>query len=208
MTALADLSARLGGWPRRVAAIVLLLAALATGVGTRQAPASPASAVVVAARDLPAGAELAAGDVETAAWASGTSPPAALTRAQDALGRRTAGALARGEPITTTRLVGPGLATGLPAGEVAVAVQVTGATSALVRPGDRVRLLAAPAVDGGAATTIADPALVLAVLPAASGGTDQQSPSLVVAVMPGSLNAVAAATASGRLVLAAVMGDP
>lgn len=195
---------RAGGWPRRVLACVLLLLAVATGVGGRMAARPSGHPVVVAARDLPAGAVLAVGDLTRQPWGGGAAPPGAFDRADQVAGRRLSGALGRGEAVTTSRLLGRGLATGLPAGQVAVAVNLGSASVGLLRPGDRIDLVAAPVADGAGATVLARDALVLAVLP---GKADSEGTGGVVVAVDRSAVAVMA-DAQSRSVLAAVAGDP
>ena len=134
-------------------------------------PPPPATeAVLVAARDLPAGAVLSARDVRTAAYAVGTAPDGLVA---DPVGRALTGPVRRGEPVTTTRLVQPGLLDEHP-DLVAMPVRIPDPTTvSLLRVGDRVDLMATdPAA--GRAVRVASRALVLA-LPAEpetlSGGT-------------------------------------
>jgi len=101
------------------------------------------------------------------------------------VGRRLAGPVGSGEPITGTRLVGRDLAAGLSGQDVATAVPLADAHAVeLVRPGDRVELLSAPRTDDGsapasrAAEVVVSGARVLAVL----RGDDTTGAELVVAV--------------------------
>ena len=149
-------------------------------------PPPPASVPVwVAARDLPAGHRLTAGDLGVARW-----PPSLLPRGglpATAVGGWLAAPIRRGEPVTDARLVGPGLLAGQPPGVVALAVRVSDPASLVgVRPGARVDLLAGPAAQGldpvggpagdldTMATTVAIAALVLAALPV--GGANPDGP--------------------------------
>jgi Flp pilus assembly protein CpaB len=128
-------------------------------------------AVALAAADLPAGTVLTATELTVATFpahlaAAGTaSDPAVLE------GRVLAGAVRTGEPVTDARLVGPGLASGLPEGTVAAPIRLADlAVTALVRTGDRVDVLAT-APDSGSAEVVAPAALVLAA-PGPTAGMD------------------------------------
>lgn len=122
-------------------------------------PPPPTEPVLVAARDLPAGAVLSARDLRSAPYAVGTAPDGLVT---DPVGRALAGPVRRGEPVTSARVVEPGLLTDHPA-LVAVPVRIPDATTvSLLRVGDHVDLVAAdPAA--GRAVTVASDALVLAL---------------------------------------------
>ncbi|ROP42948.1 SAF domain-containing protein [Pseudokineococcus lusitanus] len=187
-------------------------------------PTPPAAPLLLAAAaDLPAGHVLAAADLVRVPVPAAVAPAGALGPADDGavLGARLTSAVRSGELLTDARLGGPGLLVGAPAGQVALAVPVGGATGALVRAGDAVDVLAPPAapawdaggsVDGiaaaGAAVVVARGAVVLDV-PAAAGGTGLLpagggTPGVVVlAVARGEAAEVAAVTATGgSLVLA------
>jgi Flp pilus assembly protein CpaB len=205
---LARLGARLGGWPRRVlVAMLLLTAVLLLAVRPHQpvpaaAPAVPTAEVVVAARDLSAGTVLTAADLGLAAIPDSVVPAGVVRRPVGLIGRRVAGAIRRGEPVTDVRVVGPGLAAGLAAGETAVPVRLADAESAaLVRPGDRVDVLGtAVDADGtpgtGDAVEVAAAVRVLAVL----GGRDAaDGVLLVVAATPAMARRLAGAAARHRL---------
>ena len=174
---LARVGARLAGWPRRVVIGILLVAAavLALRPEGAQAPAAAAGAtakVVVAARDLAAGTELAAADLRIVSMPVGIVPAGSVSRAAGLIGRMAAGAIRRGEALTDARVVGPGLTAGLGPGEsVAVPVRIADPdAAALVRVGDRVDVLGTPvAPDDSQATagqtvTVASAVRVLAVL--------------------------------------------
>jgi Flp pilus assembly protein CpaB len=180
---------RIGTWPRLLIAGTCLLLAAGSALGARHGAPAPrrTSAVVVAARDLPAGRTLTTRDVAVLRWPAPLRPEGARGDPSALLGRRLAGPVGAREPITRGRLVGADLAAGLPAGLVAAAVVLGDAHAAdLVRAGDRVDLLeTARAPDGLAAPpprpqvrTLATGALVLAVLPASADANAE----LVVAV--------------------------
>jgi Flp pilus assembly protein CpaB len=205
----------LGRWPRRVAALVCLLLAAASALNARGGGAGAharRTPVVVSSRDLPAGRVLAAADLQLARWPSGLVPRGAASDTATLIGHRLSGPLTRHEPVLTSRLLGPGLAAGLAANQVAVPVRVSDpAGGSLLRPGERVDLLAAApdSVTARAqhATTVAHRALVLAVVPATdveSGTVDSGTTAVIVAVDRESAGALA--TLNGSSVLA-VLGE-
>ena len=91
----------------------------------------------------------------------------------------------RGEPVTTARIRGPGITTGLGPALVAVTVTITGPnTLALIRAGDHVDLLATTSADTNAvrpARVVAADVRVLVVLPPDPATTVDQAGGLVVA---------------------------
>lgn len=168
---------------RAVAGSLALLALL---LALRPAPAAAPSdratvPVTVAAADLRPGVALESADVRTARFPRALVPSGAARDPTRLRGRLLAAGVRAGEPITDVRLVGGGLTDLLPAGQVAAAVRPADlAVTGLVRPGDRVDVLAAGAADaagadgggvsGGGAEPVARGALVLAVPAAASSG--------------------------------------
>jgi Flp pilus assembly protein CpaB len=172
---------RLGTWPRLLVAGTCVLLALSSALGARRGapPPSPQSvAVVVAERDLPAGRVLTRHDVALVRLPVGLRPAGARADPDTVVGRRLAGAVTAREPITSPRLLGPDLATGLGAGLVVTAVALADPhTLDLVRPGDRIDLLEAARPPDFAdlsapvaprVRTAVTRAAVLAVLPAAN----------------------------------------
>lgn len=134
------------GWPRllalrRVTAFVLVLLAAVVAIRAPQARGTPTLPVLVAARDLAPGSSLDVVDVRVARAPSSLRPAAALTDADQVVGRVLAGAASAGEPITRARLVGPEnsrLITGDP-DAVAVPVRLADpAVAELLSPGARV----------------------------------------------------------------------
>ena len=133
---------------RRLLAALCLGVAVLAGLRTVAAPPAPTEPVLVAARDLPAGTVLEAGDLRVARFADGTAPDSGLSRGQGA-GRTLAAPVAAGEPVTGVRLVAPGLLHGYP-GLVAVPVRIPDPdTVALLRVGDLIDLLATDPGGGG-----------------------------------------------------------
>ncbi len=173
---------RLGRWTRVALAAACGLLALDSAVtahGAQRGRAPAGVAVVVAARDLPAGRSLAVGDLSVSRWPPSLVPASAVRRMQPLIGRRLAAGLARHEALTTTRLLGRDLTTGLGPGLVAVPVPIADPHAAdLLHPGDHIDLLATPRAEAAlpddatqataSTVTIAGTRLlVLAVFPAA-----------------------------------------
>jgi pilus assembly protein CpaB len=209
---ISDLAARLGGWPRRVLALACLLLAGVTALAARRTSpprVGPGRPIVVAARDLPAGATLRASDVRLRSWPDELRPAGALPHATDAVGRRAGGAIRAGEAITGARLVGAGLTTGLSPSLRGVPVQIAG--GGYVQAGDRIDLLVADPVDAAGdpapptARLLARAVRVLAVL-GSSGATAADTDSVGIAV--DDATALKLAAVSGRALVATVRDPP
>jgi Flp pilus assembly protein CpaB len=200
-----------------VLAVSCLLAAAVAGLQRPPLASVPAGGapagvpVLVAAADLAAGARLTAADVRAVPIPDDLVPAGALRPSAGVLGRIVAGPMRRGEPLTDARLLGRGLATGLsPPESVAVPVRLAdGQTAALVRPGDRIDVLATPvdgavgspaaaAPPGGTSAAASDPA-VAADPPGATGATGRPA---------GAGSAVDATVLAAALRVLAVLADP
>ena len=184
---------------RRAAAALLAVTALVLAL--RPGPPAGAGApepvpVVVAARPLDAGRALGAEDLVLARYPPGTAPPGVVADPDVLVGRVLAGAVHAGEPLTDTRLVGPGLTALLPRGQVAAPVRLADlAVAALVRTGDRVDVLAT-APGAGEAETLAAGVRVLA---AGGSGDDPAAGLLLVAVDTSTAARLAAASTTATL---------
>jgi Flp pilus assembly protein CpaB len=128
-------------------AAVLVAGAVAFSLETLAPPEPESAQLVVAADDLAGGRRLDGSALRLVHWPAALVPPGAVRTIEEAAGRTLAGALGRGEPLTTLRLVGPGLADTLAQeGRVATPVRLADAGAArLLRPGDRIDLVAASA---------------------------------------------------------------
>lgn len=198
-----------------MAALLLASAtALVVHAAVRPAEVPGAVAVVVAARDLPAGAAPAAGTQAVQLPASAV-PQGALAPSSPSLsdGSVLAAPVRRGEVITDVRLTGAaGLLASLAPGEVALPVAVASPLpEGLVSPGQRVAVLAGDGAGGwsdGAAPqgALVSGALVLAVNrdPVAAGllTGGGGSTAVVLALAEDDAARVASAAASGGVVLA------
>jgi Flp pilus assembly protein CpaB len=177
----------------------LVALAVASALSALAPPDGAAVSVLAAARDLPAGTELTDDDLATVRLPAGAVPGGALRSADSARGSRLAGAVRAGEPLTDVRLLGTGL---LPAGgEVAVPVRVAEpAVAALLRPGDRVDVLAASPEGGDAARTVVGDVVVLAVPALGDAGLD--GALVVLAATTRGASRLAAAAVTDRLSVA------
>jgi Flp pilus assembly protein CpaB len=187
---------------RRGLALLCAAAAVLTGLHAVQPPPAPATAVLTAARDLPAGTVVSRADLETRRFATGTVPDGVL--GAESVGRTLAAGVRRGEPITDARLVGPALSSGE---ALAVPVRLPDAGMVdLLSVGDRIDLVAT-SPRSGAASVLAYDVPVLALPPhegtgpsAVSGGG--QGALVVLGVEPGQVSLVAGAATSRVLTYA------
>ncbi|NUU21056.1 MAG: hypothetical protein HOV68_06000 [Streptomycetaceae bacterium] len=189
---------------RRPLAALSAALAVAAGIVVARPPTPPSVPVLVAVRDLESGAVPGPHDLRTARLPPGTVPDHALRRPADTHGRALAAGVRRGEPITDVRLVGPQLR-GSP-GSVALPVRFADADAArLLRPGDRVDVLAGPASDtpGVAGDLAAAHARIVArestVLARPDGDRDREGGLVILSVAPEAATAIAGAGASAPL---------
>jgi pilus assembly protein CpaB len=120
--------------------------------------------VVVATRDLNSGARLSATDVRETSMPRAAVPDGAAAEARDVVGRMTSGALRRGEVMTDRRTVRAGMLDGFGQGRVLTVVRVTDpSVLALLRPGDRVDVVAVSGDDSPKASRVARGAIVVTV---------------------------------------------
>lgn len=140
-----------------IAATVVLVAI--AGRGATRSPWGPPIPVVVATTDLPAGHRVGPDDVALAQWPTGLVPAGAFVDPEDTVGREVAAPLARRMPLVAAGLVDAGPAASVPAGRVALPVEVPG--SERLGIGQRVDVLAG---DGtGSGVRLASDARVIAV---------------------------------------------
>lgn len=161
---------------RRTAAALLAVLAVALAAATVLHGRENTVPVLVAARDVPAGATLTGDDVRIRDLPTAYAPAGALHEPGAAVGRILTGSARAGEPITDVRVVGREstlLATGSP-DAVAVPVRLTDAAVAdLLRPGSHVDVVGDPAV-------LAADAVVVTVRP--SEGVSAKGRLVVVAL--------------------------
>jgi len=178
---------------RALLAAGLVAASVATALPSLAPTPAPGVAVLTAARDLPGGTSLAQGDLVHVRLPRALVPAGALLMDGAALGRLVAGPVRRGEPLTDVRLLGAGLLAGGRAGLQAVPLRLADAGSAvLIRPGDRVDVLAATTSGPSTAASV-----VATAVPAAGGEAD--GALVVLATTPAVAARLAAAAVSSRL---------
>lgn len=178
---------------RRIAAGLLVVLAAASAL--RPDPAGTYVDVAVAATDLRPGTALRVEDAELQKRSVATLPDGALTNLDALVGSTVAGAARRGEILTDARVLGSRLA-GMSAGPDARMVPLHLADAAVldvIRPGDVVDVLGAPAAEAGARPRmLATGAVVILVSAAAAGhGTDRV---VLVALPAAAATAVAGAS--------------
>lgn len=206
------------GWHRRLLAAGLAAASVALTISALS-PESPASVeVVTAARDLGPGVVLSAEDLASARLPPDAVPAGTQRSAGSVTGRVLAAAVRRGEPLTDVRLVGRPLLAALQADNlVAAPVRFADAASvALLRPGDRVDVLAAsssgpgppmtsetstlpPAAVPPRSTVVAEAATVLTVPADRPGGLGGEGALVLLAVRPEVATGLARAAVASRL---------
>lgn len=177
-----------------LAAVLVVLAAVAAW---RDDPRVDQRRIVVAARDLPPGVKLTADDVRVEIYSAATTPDGSQNDVEAVVGATLAGPTRRGEVLTDVRLLGPRLAESA-AGPDARIVPLPLADPAvvdLVRPGDIVDIVTAPASAGvGAeARLIATGAVVVLVSASDTGMTGRGADRIVLVALP----AAAAKTVAG-----------
>jgi hypothetical protein len=185
---------------RRLLAALFALVAVWAGLRATASPAAPLVPVTVAAHDLGAGAVLLPGDLTSVGFAPGTVPSGHI---RDPVGRRVAGPVRRGQPITDTALVGASLVRDRP-DLVALPVRLPDTAMAeLLRVGDEIDLVSADP-QGGPAVTAAHDALVLALPPPPSDAAADGLPGrlVVLGVHASEVTAVSSASVTHFLTVA------
>lgn len=157
-------------------------------------PPEPTVPVLVTARPVAAGAALTEADLRIARLPSRLAPDGALAEPAEAIGHELLVALPRGLPLVVSLLDDGRFGRAAPPGTVTVPVRlVDPAVTRLLRPGDRIDLVA-PGYepDGGAAVVVAQGAVVLDVVTPDDAGSgvlwetseSAADPVTVVAVSP------------------------
>ena len=187
----APLAVRVILWRSRrlfLAAAVVLLCLL---VARQLAPApEPTAPVVVTARLVPPGEALTDSDLRIARLPNRLVPDDAAPDPADLVGHELLIELPRGVPVVTSMLDDDRFGRHAPPGTVTVPVRlVDAAVTSLLRPGDRIDLVAPGYDDAAAAAVVARGAVVLDVVSEAGatdlwGGDQGTEPVTVVAVTP------------------------
>jgi hypothetical protein len=185
---------------RLVAATCAAAAVLGVSSLARSDDGPPTVAVVVTTRPLAVGELVSRSALRLVQWPADLAPEGALRDVSEAVGRRVAIPLQRGDALTRTRFSAGSLLAGQPADQVAIRVGMAdpGSTS-MVEPGDVVDLLASWGVVASGVRVLRVDAPVRtdfgAVLdgPGSSSGYSLDGWGLVVAARPESARAIARA---------------
>jgi Flp pilus assembly protein CpaB len=183
-------------WRFALAAALFGLSASVT-VHLLRPPPPPTIDIAITARPVAAGTELTGDDVVVRSVAADLAPPGALRTVRSLLGRAAVVGLPAGAPLHATLVSDDGVSAAAPHGTVVVPVRLSDdAVAALLRPGDRIDLLAGTTSGSepdGAPRYLARGALVLPVPagrePEAAGGllgpaSEGDRPVTLVAVTP------------------------
>jgi len=183
---------------RRLLAATTAAFAVLVGLQAAAPAPPPTRQVPAAAHDLAAGAVVGRGDLTLTSLPPDSVPAGIVPSADDVVGRTTAGPVRAGEPITDVRLVGGTLLDGYP-GRVAAPVRIgdPGAVM-LLRPGDRVDVIAADPQGRTEAVVVAADAPVVS-LPRADDTALASGGLVVLAVTSETAKALAAASVSAYL---------
>lgn len=188
-------------WRRTVAARLVSAALVGTALwliasALLPSPPDPGVPVLVATHDLPLGATVSGDDVRLDRRPEAYVPRGALTSPDAAVGRVLGAAVGAGEPLTPTRLRGPGQLANQPAGSMAVSVPV-GDPSIVssLRPADLVAVL----VVGSGETVVASAPVLATDIPSTGtlGGSTTAGAHVWLALTAAEARAVAVALGSG-----------
>lgn len=192
-------------WRYRPLVVGLVVFWLVLAIPRLLQPSATTTPVLVATRDLEAGAVIADDDVALARFPAGLAPPSSLPDPQGAVGHQLRQTVAEGTPVVPSALADDGW--GLGPGEVAVPVRLADPlVASLLASGDTLELVDA---DGEATASLTQEARLLALLadPDRSGmlgGPAPSSPLLLVAVPRSVATQVLDAGARGTLSAALV----
>ncbi|MFI6583544.1 SAF domain-containing protein [Embleya sp. NPDC050493] len=178
---------------RGLAALSAAVAVFAVIVAVRPAPA-PTGPILVAARDLPAGSTPGVADLTLVAMPTALHPAGVLHAVGQAAGVALTGPLRRGEPVTDVRVARSGGPRDT--GTVALPARFADADAvAVLRPGDRIDVLAAPAPEHPGPARLIVPAALVVARPAATGASS--TGALLILEVPRAAAAELAGAANG-----------
>lgn len=134
--------ARAVSWHRRKLAVAAAVAAVLVGMTAMTPDGPPTLSVVRAGRQLAGGVAITRGDLEVDSIVADSAPQGALTSPADLVGQVLAAPVAEGQVLTELALVTP--RTPVASGQVIAPLRLADADlAALLRPGDRVDVMAA-----------------------------------------------------------------
>lgn len=158
--------------------------------------------VVVAARNLSSGDEVAADDVETAEWVADLVPEGAFTDIDDVVGSRLSSSVPAGSVLCALHFEAEEGASQIPEGHVAISLSVSDRLGLPSEAGIGSRLLAYTISDGSA-SLIADDIELLSHDSSSQYGTQ----SVTLAVLPDQVASILSASSAGDLRLAVPADD-
>lgn len=130
------------GRNRRLAIALLFSLAAAITVHQLTPPPADTATVLAAARDLPAGTALAASDLTALKIPPQLVTAGTIAEGSAAAGKQLAAPLRKGQLLTDSQLLGPGLLAGTPPGSAAVPLRMADPSSIqLVSPGQLVNVV-------------------------------------------------------------------
>ncbi len=197
-------------WRIRYLLLALVaITALAAVLQTLSAMRPDTARVVVAARGLDAGIELAASDIRLAAVPENLVPDGAIVSKDDAIGSTIAAGLPEGMPLASSLLLGEDFLASAPKGHTVLPVTVASdAATGFARPGSTIALYAPPDEysDSTDAVLVADKATVIGVAQEKSSGglfgtSGEATLALFVAVPDARAPAVLGASSSSPLLV-------
>ncbi|AYY14874.1 flagellar biosynthesis protein FlgA [Actinobacteria bacterium YIM 96077] len=188
--------ARAAARHRRLLAAGLAAGAMALAIEAASRSAPSGIDVLVAAHDLDGGTTISQDDLTTTSFPPDAVPDSVLDLTE-ATGGTLAAPMRAGEPVTDQRLLGPSLLDGWGDHLVAAPVRVTETgAAALIRPGDRINVLAAPADGLNPPRVIAEDVPVLTV---ADDSTPAKGTVLVVGATAEQATELAHAAVTSRV---------
>ena len=147
---------------RRLLAACCAALAVAAALRALSAPPPATQSVWVAAHDLAGGAVVRPEDLRAAAYRPGSAPAGAISAPGIVLGRPVAHPMRSGEPWTDLSVTGSRQRAAY-AGMRALPVRLDPDVAALLRPGDRIDLVAVDAESPGEGHLVASGAVVIAI---------------------------------------------
>lgn len=155
--------------------------------------------LVVAKKQLSAGAIVTETDVELREWLSDLAPTGAITNQASIIGMRLTSSVAQGEPLNELDVAATEGAIEIPEGRVAISVQVSSKTGYVASAGNSSRVLVYRATDNGLRLIGQD---VLVLTPVNNAGSSSSDDNLCLAVFPAQVEDVLTAASDGSLRLA------
>lgn len=198
---------------RRRLAVALLLC-LACGIAVHQlTPAEePRTHALAAARDLPAGTRLAAGDLKRVAVPADSTPRGMFTDPESIIGKQLASPLRQGQVPTEAQMLGPGLLVGTAPGTAAVPLRLADPSSIQLLAAGQIINVVQTQADAGAQGEVLAAAVPVLWTSAKGGsagqwlGTGDSEGLIVVAADSEQARKLAGSSTQGKLFFVLVNG--